>query len=37
MKIKVEFAGGMELLFEGKKTIELDLQDVKEGQTPLTL
>jgi hypothetical protein len=29
MKVKVEFAGGLELLFEGKKTLQLD--DVAEG------
>ena len=37
MKLKVEFAGGMELLFEGKKTIDLDLTDPEEGKPPLTL
>ena len=37
MKIKVEFSGGMELLFEGKKTIEFELEAVKEGGSPHTL
>ena len=29
MKVKVEFAGGLELLFEGKKT--LSLEDLPES------
>ena len=24
MKVKIEFAGGLELLFEGKKTLQLE-------------
>ena len=30
MKVKIELSGGLELLFDNKKSLELD---VKEGQT----
>jgi len=34
MKIKVEFSGGMELLFDNQKEIEMELE---EGEDKLTL
>jgi len=27
MKLKIEFSGGLETLFEGKKLVELELQE----------
>lgn len=39
MKVKVEFSGGLELMFDGKKNIDLEMEERKgaDGTEPLLL
>jgi hypothetical protein len=39
MKVKIEFSGGLELMFQGKKNIDLEIEERKgaEGTEPLLL
>ena len=35
MKVNIEFSGGLELMFESKKKIELNFEEKKEGEYQL--